>query len=318
MTRARIPDEILSAAHARSRARLAKEWVEADRLRAVLEDAGWRVVDRGVDFRLEPAIPPDTVAGGATIHGSSASVLSRLGEPSARPATIVLLADHPADLAAALAGLGDAGRSVAQVVAVAAEAVEVEPREGVEIVRMIQGAALGARLNAGIRRATGAVIVVLDGTAAVRGDILTPLMRALDHPSVAIAGGWGSRTDDLRTFTPVEADAEADVIDLVCLAFRREDAVRIGPLDERLVDAVSLGAWLSLALRYGSAAPAIEDPPTPRGASVVRVPAERAADSRGANAATMDEAARRAARRDFYRLRDAFGPLVAEKRTNRA
>jgi tryptophan synthase beta subunit len=55
VTRVRIPEEVLSAAHERAAARAAKDWPEADRIRAEIEAAGWKVVDRGTDFALEPA-----------------------------------------------------------------------------------------------------------------------------------------------------------------------------------------------------------------------------------------------------------------------
>ena len=74
MTRERIPDEILSAAHARSRARAARDWAEADRLRAEIETAGWKIVDRGTDFSLSPAHPPDVADGVRVKYGASASV----------------------------------------------------------------------------------------------------------------------------------------------------------------------------------------------------------------------------------------------------
>ena len=65
MTRQRIPDDVLTAAHARARAREARDWAEADRLRAEIEAAGWKVVDRGTDFALTPAAPPDLDEGGS-------------------------------------------------------------------------------------------------------------------------------------------------------------------------------------------------------------------------------------------------------------
>ena len=52
MSRQRIPGEVLSAAHARSAAREAGNWAEADRLRAEIEAAGWDVRDEADGFRL--------------------------------------------------------------------------------------------------------------------------------------------------------------------------------------------------------------------------------------------------------------------------
>ena len=47
----------------------AQKWIanrdpEADRLKAEIETAGWRVVDRGPDFSLVPAHPADVSEGG--------------------------------------------------------------------------------------------------------------------------------------------------------------------------------------------------------------------------------------------------------------
>jgi hypothetical protein len=65
VSRQRIPDEVLEAAHARARAREARDWPEADRLKAEIEAAGWKVVDRGTDFALSPARPADVTDGGS-------------------------------------------------------------------------------------------------------------------------------------------------------------------------------------------------------------------------------------------------------------
>ena len=69
----------------------------------ILRPAGG-VVDRGTDFRLEPASPPDVPDEAGMRFGRSESVPSRLGEPSTCPATVVLVAtDRPDDLDRALA-----------------------------------------------------------------------------------------------------------------------------------------------------------------------------------------------------------------------
>jgi len=314
MTRVRIPDEILSAAHARSQARARSDWAEADRLRRVIEDAGWRVVDRGVDFRLEPARPQDIETDGSRVHGSSESVPSRLAEPADRAVTIIVLADpgEPAGVGAGPPGGPDADR---HVVVVTGQASDARPTESVEIVRMLDTATLGDRLNAALRRARGAVIAILDPQCADRSDILDALRRGLDDAAVAVAGGSGSRTDDLRSFTPVVG--EADVVGLECVAFRRADVIALGPIDPRFHDVRLLGTWLSLSLRYGSTAPDLDGPPTPRAAYVV-MPADPLCGPRLAETAAMDPVARRAVRRDFYRVRDAFGPLLARKSSTRA
>src|SRR5215207_928703 len=106
MTRSFIPEEILAAAHDRAAARAAGDWGEADRLRAAIESAGWKIVDRGTDFALEPARAPTITEGDQVRYGSSEAVPSRLDEPTTGIATVVVVAtDWPADVDRALEGL---------------------------------------------------------------------------------------------------------------------------------------------------------------------------------------------------------------------
>src|SRR6478609_5028573 len=101
MTRA--PEEVRQLAQARAAARAAKDWAEADRLRAEIERAGWKVIDEGLGYRLDPAHAPDLVEGETTRYGASTSVPSRLEEPADPGATIVIRAtDWPDDVARAL------------------------------------------------------------------------------------------------------------------------------------------------------------------------------------------------------------------------
>ena len=117
MTRAFIPDEILALAHERARAREARDWAEADRLREAIETAGWRIVDRGTDFALTPAAPPDLVEGEQVRYGASRNVPSRLDEAAEGLATVILIAtDWPDDLERALAGLRSSSAETSVVI----------------------------------------------------------------------------------------------------------------------------------------------------------------------------------------------------------
>ena len=120
MTRQRIPDDILTAAHDRAHAREDRDWSEADRIRAEIEAAGWRIVDRGTDFALSPIAPADLAEGDRIRYGSSLGVPSRLDEPPTGIATVVVVAtDWPDDLARALAGLRAASPVGTSIVIVA-------------------------------------------------------------------------------------------------------------------------------------------------------------------------------------------------------
>ena len=75
----------------RPRARAERDWPEADRLRAEIEAAGWKIVDRGTDFALTPA-PPDLADGSVVRYGSSDDVPSRLESRRPGLATVVVVA----------------------------------------------------------------------------------------------------------------------------------------------------------------------------------------------------------------------------------
>src|SRR5438874_77663 len=68
-----------------------------------------------------------------------------------------------------------------------------------------------AALNAGIRRASGAVVILLDSSVEPLGDFVAPLTGALDDPGVAVTGPWGLRSGDLRHF----AEAAAGDVDAI-------------------------------------------------------------------------------------------------------
>jgi glycosyl transferase family 2 len=315
MTRPHVPEAILDAAHARSRARAARDWAEADRLKREIESAGWKIVDHGTDFALAPAAPPDIVEEGRVRYGTSASVPSRLEDAAVGLATIVIVAtDRPAEVERALSALREHCPDGTQLVVVgdgpsaeqaaALEALDAAdpgaPGIGTEVVWTSERLGQAAALNAGIRRAAASVVVLLDPSAEPTGDLVQPLVNALADETVAVTGPWGlasrdSAPADLRDLEA--AEGRVDVIDGACLAFRRDDYAERGPLDENFRDPAWLDAWWSLVLRE----PRDAQPPR-RALALADLPVlrHREADSGDPAAAT------RPAKRNFYRLLERF------------
>jgi len=314
VTRPRIPDHVLDAAHARSRARAARDWPEADRLRSEIESAGWKIVDRGTDFELSPARAPDVEDGGRVRFGSSVTVPSRLDEAPVGVATVVLVAtDWPADLERALAALREHAPDGTHVVVVANDPSDEQaaaldafgaiepgaPGVGTEIVWTSERLGHAAALNAGIRRAQAAAVVLLDPSVEPTGDLVTPLVAPLDDPTVAVAGPWGVRSTDLRHFDDADP-GDVDAIEAYALAFRRADYGARGPLDERFRFYRNLDLWWSLVLRDEG-----QGLPPRRALRVAEVPAVRH-EHRGWE--SVDPADRdRLSKRNFYRIIDRFG-----------
>lgn len=303
MTRPRIPDEVLSAAHDRSKARAARDWATADRLRGEIEAAGWSVVDRGTDFALSPSAPPDVEEGARVRYGASKNVPSRFDEAPVGVATVVLIAtDWPSDVARAVGALRATSPDGTSIMVVADD----PPDEGAaaltatdaEVVWTSERLGHGAAMNIGIRRATGPAVVFMDASVEPTGDVITPLVRALDDPGVAVAGGWGITSSDLRSFSDAPG-GDVDAIEGYLMAFLRSDAIVRGPLDERFRYYRNLDIWWSLVLRDEGEGNA------PRRAVAVDVPAMRH-EHRGWASLSEEERARQS-KRNFYRIIDRFG-----------
>jgi hypothetical protein len=313
VNRTYVPDEILAAAHARARARADRDWAEADRLRGQIEAAGWTVVDRGTDFALSPAHPPDVSDGGRVRYGSSSAVPSRLDEAIVATATVILVAtDRPSDLERTLAGLRQHAPDGTQVV-VAANAPSAEQEAALDALESLDPGLPGVRtevvwtsarlghaaaINAACRRASGGAIILLDTSVEPVGDLVTPLVAALDDPAVAVVGARGVTSADFRRFEDAPA-GEVDAVDGSCMAFRREDFGRRGPLDEHFHVDSHLATWWSLVLRDEG-----EDQPPRRARALADLPIVRHERDAGSGLPAQDS--ERLGKRNFYRVLDRF------------
>ena len=299
------PDEVVALAEERAAARSRRDWAVADELRARIEAAGWSVVDHGSDFDLRPAHPPDIVERGTTRYGSSASVPSRLEAPASVAATVVLVAtDWLADVERAVRALRGASGDALQVIVVADgvpaaddSALDALEALGVEVVRTSERLGHATALNIGLRRSIGEVVVFLDPSVEPTGDVVAPLVAALEDPMVAVAGGWGLVSHDLRHFEEAPA-GQVDAIEGYCLAFHRADGAFRGPLDEHFRFYRNLDLWWSLVLRDSG------EGSKPRSAIAVDLPAIR--HEHRAWSATDPAERDRLSKRNFYRLLDRF------------
>ena len=261
MARQRIPDESSPLPTSGRGRASARDWAEADRLRAEIEAAGWKVVDRGTDFALSR--PQRRPSPRATVvrYGSSEPCRRGWRAPATGLATVVLVAtDWPDDLARALAGLararargdvdrGRRRRAVGATQARGAAGAEVRRTSPSRSSGPASGSA-GAALNIGLRRATGPVVVIArhERRADRRPRHAARRARSTTRRVARRRRRGGSSADDLRKFEDAPA-GDVDAIEGYAQAFRRADACARGPLDERFRFYRNLDIWWSLVLR---------------------------------------------------------------------
>jgi cysteinyl-tRNA synthetase len=227
-----VPEEVRSLATERDERRRAKDFAAADALRDRIAELGFVVVDSPQGPRLEPIAAPRSEA---PTRMRPEQVGSVLGEPATFEATLQWVVEGwPEDVARAIdafrANRGD--RRLQYVVADVTDLDAAAFGEDVEVVPLTKGNGWGAARNAGLQRSRGRIVVVLDGSVEPAGDVIGPIERALQDPSVGVVGPFGIVTSDLQNFD-ASGGPEVDAIEGYLMAMRREILLEVGLFDEK-------------------------------------------------------------------------------------
>lgn len=284
------PEEVRALAEERAARRAARDFAAADELRDRIAALGWRVVDQPGGYRLERLAP---TAGPRRV--APREVPSALGEPVAFDATLQWLVEGwPEDVLRGIVSFErhHRGRRIQHVVADVAGTDPASWPPGLEVWNLEPGAGWAAARNAGLRRARGRIVLVVDGSVEAGGDVLGPLERALDEPSVGVCGPFGVVTDDLRSFREAEGP-DVDAVEGYLMAFRRELLAAGLAFDERF--RFYRAADLDLSFRVKELG---------LRAVVVPVPVLRHEHRVWAN--TPPQERERLSKRNFYRFLDRF------------
>jgi GT2 family glycosyltransferase len=124
--------------------------------------------------------------------------------------------------------------------------------------------------------------------------VFTPLAKTLADKAVGITGLHGLHTDDLRHFEE-SAELEVEVVDGLCMAFRRKLLKKVGFFDERYRFPYFMDIDFNFAV-HDSGANIVVTPDLP----VICHPLE-------ADASLTDAERTRLTKRNFYRFLEKWG-----------
>ena len=288
-----IPDLVRRMAARREQARRARDFPEADRLRDRIREAGFDVLDTPEGPELTPSSQEATAAE-PSVHGRSEDVPSLLEQaPSVEYSVQWVVQGWPEDVERGIRSFG-ADPDVQHVVVDASGSPARAWPGGADVVRIQQTSGWAAARNAGLRRAAGRIVVLVDGSVEAAGDVLSPLRSALEDPTVGVTGPFCLVSEDLREFRESEGP-EVDAVEGYLMAFRRE--LVEGDLGLRFDERFRFYRTADIELTFQIKAMGLR-------ATVTPVPVERHEHRMWAN--TSEEERARLSKRNFYRFLDRW------------
>jgi hypothetical protein len=217
-----IPEEVRRLTALREEARHRRDFMAADALRERIRAAGFDVTDTPQGPSVTPSTPPETLV--SHLFRTAGEVESILElSPTVDASVQWVVQGWPEDVVRGISSFGaHAGpATVGHVVVEAAGLPDFDWPEDVDVIHVDPTAGWAVARNAGLRRAAGSVVLVVDGSIEAAGDVVGPLADALADPSVGVTGPFGIVSSDLHEFRE-SAGPAVDAVEGYLMAFRRE------------------------------------------------------------------------------------------------
>ncbi len=243
-SRYRVSNEIVQAVEHRAGHRRRSEYDGADVHREEIAAQGFELRDEANATAARPKTSWEMREETWRSVSSSAEVASWIDEPDEVDFTVGMVAgDYVDDVRRCLGSAFGVAEGVRVEVVVVdngspdevsgwlEQEARREPRLRVVHTDHVLGE--GAARNIVLRSSRGRVVVLLDTSVEVTGDLFGPIAAMLDDPSVGVAGPFGLRSADLRHFHEWEGEAaEMDAMQAYCFAFRRSCLRDVGLMRE--------------------------------------------------------------------------------------
>ncbi len=297
-----IPADILALSHERDMLRRKGQYDRADALKRQIEEAGYAIKDNphGAHLIILPSIEVD-----GNTYRTARQLPSLLDEADTCLFSVNVLAhDSFEQTQRCLQSIQRfAGRNDIEIILVdnasrdelsiwAATLQHADTR--VHVLRISRTMGEAEARNIGLKQSRGRYILLLDSSVELTGDVFTPLTKALANEKIGITGLHGLRTDDLRHFEEGQG-SKVEVVDKLCMAFRRKLLKEVGFFDEGYRFPYYMDIDFNFAVR-NNGAKIIVTPDLP----VTCYPVLQYAD-------LSDAERTRLTRRNFYRFLDKWG-----------
>ncbi|MBM12325.1 MAG: cysteine--tRNA ligase [Chloroflexi bacterium] len=235
--------EVSAALKTRAGHREKSDYATADSLRGQLASDGYLVEDTLNGTRARPKTPLELKHEKWASVSSAREVESYLDRPADLDFTFILNAyGYPSDVKRCIEGmLNHTGDHSVEAIVIdngstdgTGELLEEmqEQHPALRVIHCDHVIGDAASKNIGLMQSRGRNIVVLDGSAEITGNILDPVSRTLEDPTVGIFGPWGLSTPDMQHFHEEVDEGDADAMQAYCMAFRRETVNTVGLMRE--------------------------------------------------------------------------------------
>ncbi|MQF95614.1 MAG: cysteine--tRNA ligase [SAR202 cluster bacterium] len=235
--------EVSAALKTRAGHREKSDYATADSLRGQLASDGYLVEDTLNGTRARPKTPLELKHEKWASVSSAREVESYLDRPAELDFTFILNAyGYPSDVKRCIEGmLNHTGDHSVEAIVIdngstdgTGELLEKmqEQHPALRVIHCDHVIGDAASKNIGLMQSRGRNIVVLDGSAEITGNILDPVSRTLEDPTVGIFGPWGLSTPDMQHFHEEVDEGDADAMQAYCMAFRRETVNTVGLMRE--------------------------------------------------------------------------------------